>query len=327
MPQTENSKNILFISANRLGDAVLSTGLLAHLHKLYPDAAITVVCGVVPAPLFAAAPQVVQIITLRKEKYNLHWLKLWQKLKQQKWHLIIDLRDSFITRLFRGPRLGVPRSAPFTHKVQELSAVFAKAPLLPPKLYWSAADAAFAAHNIPPVPVLALGPTSQSLGKQWPAERFAQLALRLTAHDGLLPAAPIVILAAKGEDAQIQPLLQALPANQLINLTGRTNPAEAAACLSRCALYVGNDSGLMHIAAAVGIPTLGLYGPSDERVYGAFGVKAHSLRCPESYEMLYASDMTTSPPRSHMLGLAVADVLQAIEQKFAKDLSRNSAAE
>ena len=65
------------------------------------------------------------------------------------------------------------------------------------------------------------------------------------------------------------PLLAALPA--AIDLCGRLTIPEAAACLARCALYVGNDSGLMHLAAASGTPTLGLFGPTPVAEYAPAG--------------------------------------------------------
>ena len=56
-----------------------------------------------------------------------------------------------------------------------------------------------------------------------------------------------------------------------MKLVGKVDLPAAAACLARCDLYVGNDSGLMHMAAAVGVPTLGLFGPSIPERYGPWG--------------------------------------------------------
>jgi ADP-heptose:LPS heptosyltransferase len=67
----------------------------------------------------------------------------------------------------------------------------------------------------------------------------------------------------------------AIPA---LDLAGRLDLLACAALLERATLFVGNDSGLMHIAAASGAPTLGLFGPSDERVYGPWGPRARALR-------------------------------------------------
>ena len=64
-------------------------------------------------------------------------------------------------------------------------------------------------------------------------------------------------------------MLAALP--QAIDLCGALTLPEAAACLARCALFVGNDSGLMHLAAAAGAPTLGLFGPTQTAEYAPAG--------------------------------------------------------
>ena len=62
------------------------------------------------------------------------------------------------------------------------------------------------------------------------------------------------------------------------------------ACLERCAFYVGNDSGLMHLAAASGIPTLGLFGPSKESLYAPWGPRTAVVRTPEKFEELFGPD-------------------------------------
>ena len=67
-------------------------------------------------------------------------------------------------------------------------------------------------------------------------------------------------------------VLHAIP--DAVDLVGALTLPEAAACLERCALFVGNDSGLMHLAAAVGAPTLGLFGPTPASEYGPSGVQA-----------------------------------------------------
>jgi ADP-heptose:LPS heptosyltransferase len=71
-------------------------------------------------------------------------------------------------------------------------------------------------------------------------------------------------------------LLAALP--DAIDLVGRLSLPEVAACLARCALFIGNDSGLMHLAAATGAPTLGLFGPTPAEEYAPAGVRATEVR-------------------------------------------------
>jgi ADP-heptose:LPS heptosyltransferase len=89
------------------------------------------------------------------------------------------------------------------------------------------------------------------------------------------------VLAAAHEREQIAPLLAAIPPQRCITVLG-ASLGLAAACLERAECYIGNDSGLMHLAAAVGTPTLGLFGPGTEQVYGPWGVHTACLRTPES---------------------------------------------
>src|SRR5271169_4808158 len=165
------------------------------------------------------------------------------------------------------------------HRVQQLGRLFDLDPPPGPRL-WTAPGHEHAAVELVPAggPVLAIGPTANWRGKQWRAERFAELARRLTASGGLLPGARVVVLAAEHEHGQTQPLLEAIPLGRLIDLVGRVDLLTAAAVLRRCALFIGNDTGLMHIAAAAGAPTLGLFGPSPVSQYAPWGKHAVSVR-------------------------------------------------
>lgn len=62
-----------------------------------------------------------------------------------------------------------------------------------------------------------------------------------------------------------------------VDLVGKLSLPEVAAVLARASLYVGNDSGLMHIAAATGVPTLGLFGPTPASEYGPVGPRAQAV--------------------------------------------------
>jgi ADP-heptose:LPS heptosyltransferase len=91
------------------------------------------------------------------------------------------------------------------------------------------------------------------------------------------------------------------------------------ACLRRCMLFVGNDSGLMHMAAAVGIPTLGLFGPSRDEHYAPWGPAAAVVRTPEPYEVLTENARASFIDRqSRMTGLSVDTVQQAVAELRAR---------
>ena len=95
-----------------------------------------------------------------------------------------------------------------------------------------------------------------------------------------MPGARPAIFAGPGaaERAMAAPVLAALPG--AIDLVGQLSLPEAAACLARCTLFIGNDSGLMHLAAAAGAPTLGLFGPTPASEYAPTGRCAAVAQAP-----------------------------------------------
>ena len=92
---------LLFITSNRIGDAILSSGILGHLIETHDDPHITVACGPVAAPLFAGAPGVAHVHIMRKEKWGKHWLKLLGATFGTKWDLVVDLRGSATAYVLR----------------------------------------------------------------------------------------------------------------------------------------------------------------------------------------------------------------------------------
>ena len=188
---------ILFITSNRLGDAVLSTGLLDHLIRMHPDARITVACGPVAEGVFARMPNRVRTIVLDKRPYRLHWPGLWLATATTLWDLVVDIRGSALAWMVPTRRRAVMRrrSGP---KVAQLAAVLRLDPPPLPVVWTAPEDRARAAALLPSDrPVIALAPTANWPPKIWPAERFAALFQAL--RDGPLPGAVPAIFAGPGE--------------------------------------------------------------------------------------------------------------------------------
>jgi heptosyltransferase III len=260
---------ILFVTSNRVGDAVLSTCLLDHLIHAYPQSRITVACGRVAEGVFARMPNREGTIILDKRPYGLHWLPLWAGVVRTVWDLVVDIRGSGLAFLVATKRRAVWRRRP-GHKIAELGAILDLDPPPLPVAWTAPEDRACAAALLPAGrPVIALGPTANWAPKTWPPERFAALFRALAA--GPVPGAIPAVFAGPGaeERALARPVLQLLPG--AIDLCGTLSLPEAAACLARAALYLGNDSGLMHLAAATGTPTLGLFGPTPAAEYAPAG--------------------------------------------------------
>ncbi len=268
---------ILFVTSNRIGDAVLSTGLLRHLLATHPDARFTIACGPVAEGLFARMPRRDTTIVMTKRRFGRHWLPLWWHAVWRRWDLVVDIRASAISYVVASRRRAVMRKSQ-GHKTAQLARLLGVAPPPLPIAWTEAADQALAAALLPEGgPIIALGPTANWTGKVWPPERFAALFESLAER---LPGARAAVFAGPGEgEARLAaPLLAALP--DAIDLTGRLSLPEASSCLARCVLFVGNDSGLMHLAAASGIKTLGLFGPTPAAEYGPSGPDARAAISP-----------------------------------------------
>ncbi|HUT49857.1 MAG TPA: glycosyltransferase family 9 protein [Alphaproteobacteria bacterium] len=306
---------ILFITSTRIGDAVLSSGLLAHLIARHPGARITIACGAAPAPLFAAVPGLDRLIVLNKAPLAGHWLRLWGAALPYRWHTIVDLRRTALAwMVLAGRRHRLGRERPGLHKVGQYAGLLGlEAEQASPHIWTDAAHLAAARQHIPDgPPVLALGPAANWPGKEWPAERFAALAEHLSGTKGPLSGGRLAVFAGPGERARARPVLEVVPEHRRIDLTDAIDLPTAHACLARCDFFVGNDSGLMHLAAAAGTPTLGLFGPSRDEHYAPWGAAAAVVRTLESYE-----DLVGAPGYDHrttgtlMDGLTVEAAIEA----------------
>jgi len=260
---------ILFVASSRIGDAVLCTGLIDHLLRQYPQARFTIVTGPVAEDVFARMPNCERIIVVEKRRFGLHWLPLWWFAVWHWWTLVVDIRASALAYLVPTLSRVVMRKSG-GHKTQQLGRLLRLDPPPLPVIWTDAHDRLHAQALLPEGgPIIGLGPTANYDGKVWPAEYFVALAHRLRTET--FPGARVAIFAGPGakEATLAAPVLAAFP--DAINLVGRLSLPEVAACMMHCAIFVGNDSGLMHIAAATGCPTLGLFGPTPAEEYGPSG--------------------------------------------------------
>lgn len=254
---------ILIISANRLGDAVITTGVLAHLLRAHPNARFTIACGPAAKGVYERMPRLERLVVFTKQRNDSHWPKLWRAVAFTWWDLVVDFRGSALGFLIPARRRVVRRKRP-GRMFEQHAAMLGIDPAPLPVAWTAPEDRARAAALLPADrPVIGFGVTANWAPKVWPAERFAALFARLST--GLLPGAAVAVFAGPGtaEREMAAPVIALLP--EAIDLRGTLTVPEVAAVIERCALYVGNDSGLMHLAAATGRPTVGLCGTTRDR--------------------------------------------------------------
>lgn len=314
---------ILFITSSRVGDAVLSSGLIRRLHEELPHARFTIAAGPLAIPLFRDTPELDALIPLTKQSLGLHWVDLWRQARGRRWGLVLDMRGSALARLIRTRKKAVrrPPSAVHgpVHKVVEAAGLLHLQEDPPaPYLYTSAQTEAQAERLLAKGagPVLAVAPAANWMGKTWPAERFAVVAAELTGERGPMPGGRVLLLGGEDDALTAEAVRRVIPRDRLIDLVGRTDLLTAYAVLKRARLFVGNDSGLMHLAAAAGAPTLGLFGPSDERLYAPWGPHARALRGPRDLETIRKLDPDLNRRICHMMDLPAPQVLDAARALF-----------
>ena len=171
------------------------------------------------------------------------------------------------------------------------------------------------------VPIIGLNPgAAYGPAKRWPATKYGELAQRLQqATNGL-----IVIFGTAADQeaaAEITALAQQQTGegsgSQILDLTGKTSLAQALACIARCNVFITNDSGLMHVAAALNTPLVAVFGSTDHIATGPFSQQAEVIRQP----IACSPCMKTHCPKGHfhcMEKISVQEVEQAALEMLAK---------
>lgn len=264
---------IIFLAPDDLGEAVLATGALAHVLSGADD--LTVLGNAEIKALMRHAP-------VAKTCFPEEQPLAFAALLRLQWHrcdILVDARGDLSGGLIpakRRVRLGA--GPVLQHRTEAWGAALG-ADRAPPPVLWLDDRARQAAANVAPdtTPVLLIAPGGVSAAKRWPHERFAAVARRLAT--GALSGARIVVLSAATRDDEIAArIVSSLDADGVPASGAGLDLLAAAALAERATLCIGNDNALTHIAAAMGAPTLTLFGPTDERVRAPRGPRARTLR-------------------------------------------------
>lgn len=321
---------ILFITSSRIGDAVLTTGVLARLIERFPEARITIASGDVSAPLFKHVPHLERFIEFSKKRGLSRWFDLWKQTIGTKWDMVIDMRGSATSWFLHAKQRFIWTSnRGSNHRAEHIAAVIGDPTATDTQLWTGSENEQIADQLLPKNhKILAIAPAANWIGKQWEAEKFAETANRLIGKGGALEDATVAIFAAPHEKSMIQKTINAIPPEHCLDLVGHPDVdlLTAYAIFKRADLFIGNDSGLMHMAAAAGCPTLGLFGPTRENNYGPWGWCTAVVRTPESTdELLKRKDEGVCL----MGGLTVDKVVEGAENllKLAQDQKAEAASQ
>jgi lipopolysaccharide heptosyltransferase II len=287
---TQQYKRILLTRLKYIGDIVLTTPLIHTLRDRFPDAYIAYLGDKNGVSLLEQNPYLDEIFSIDFSRNTvLQQLGLFYRLNRKHFDLVIDLfcnpRSALLSFATQAPvrvggnlpgrgklytiRIkddGIPKSAVEFH-YQSLKAAGIEPKYFAPEIFLTEDEKKESRRYLEwqgidfSKPIVALHPGGTWPAKLWPAERFADLADLLVAKmhaQIILTKGPRDGEAAGKVESAIVGGVLSLPVLPLRQL---------AAILSLCAACVANDSGPMHIAAAVGTPTIGLFGPGEENIW------------------------------------------------------------
>ncbi|MBU1084546.1 MAG: glycosyltransferase family 9 protein [Candidatus Omnitrophota bacterium] len=295
-----NPKNILIFELNWLGDILFSFPLLRALKKEHKSARIT--CAVVPryAELLHGSPDVDDIVLLsdrrgilsffekivfilktRKKKYDVCYL-----LKPSKSKTMMACAAGIPERIgFSGKRSAITSeikipNVPMHRADTLLLLTGAKSGKISDKKYrysvsekdMKKAEDVLRNRLGGACKFIAVHPAGNWPQKRWDRDSFAELIARLLAHNAAIK---VVITGAEGDKELARYITEKVNDRRCFSLAGDTKLGELAAVFKKSGLVISSDSGPLHLAAAAGGRTIGLFGPTSPRITGQIGEGEH----------------------------------------------------
>ena len=340
LPKNFTPERILVVKLDHLGDVLLATPVFSNLRRAYPNAELHALTGTWSRVVLEKHPDVSKVIEYNSPAFCRtgrptslkQTSQLYRALRRQKYDLMVELRGDWRIVWFALLQLTPKRldraalqvasklgSVQFTgthettRNLDVLKQVGIATPVQTPTFLVTAEDEKWASDFLTEYqisreqPLIAIHPGSPIELKRWLPERYAELADWLIAQKG----AQILFVGVKDE-IQIITEIQTLMHGESINIAGETTLVQLASILHSCNVFIGNDSGPMHLAAAVGIQTIGLYGPGDPTRFGPVGEKCQTIRvkldCPPC-----PGTTCRFGDEGCMSKIQVADVIQTLE--------------
>jgi heptosyltransferase-3 len=292
----KNVKKILFITLSNIGDAVLTTPTLEALHFKYPNAIFDIVGDRRSRILFKYCPYMNNFI--EKDK-RLGWygiLSLIKKIRQERYDLAVDLRSDLLLYFIKSKKFFFKASNNSTLNLHSVEKHFLsikkivqdKPPLT--KIWLSDYESETSRqifNKYSNTRFLALGLGANFNGKIWDVSKFVDLAKSLKDVFG------VIILVGDQKDAALSKEFISEYKGIVINCCGHYNLLETAAIIKKSNFFVGNDSGLGHIASAVGTKSFTIFGVGNPSRYKPWGKNAFWIQ-DKDYEINNVDSRTIS---------------------------------
>lgn len=337
------SKRILIVNVNWVGDVLFSTPFIRAVRESNPDADIACLLHPRCKEMLEANPRLNEIIIYDEEGAHKSLLGKWRlinELRSKNFDEVFLLHRSFTKALITylagiKERIGYPtknRGGILTKVVEEPSDELhkveyflniAKAVGMEPKdasyeFFVQDRERKFIKELLQKEGitdkdlVVVFCPAGNWPPKRWPRESFARLGDELAERF----AAKIVLSAAR-KDLELIEDIKSVMANAPVVTAGKTNLQQLGALLERANLVVANDTGPMHMAVAVGVKTIALFGPTSARLTGPYGKGDYRIISGNKFCEVPCYNVTCKD-NACMSAIKVEDVLNEASAMLAK---------
>jgi heptosyltransferase-2 len=308
LKKDKDIKNILIRSTNWVGDAIMTTPAIQAIRQNFPNAKISILAKPWVKDVFAANPCIDHIIfydSMHRHKGLRGQVRMAKELAEQGLDLAILLQNAFeaawLAYLARIPRragyntdarsLLLTHSVPLKKETKKIHQVYYYLRMLEglgletegePKLFLSpppdaatwAQKALFEAGVREGDDLIGINPgAAYGPAKRWLPERFVELAGMLTRQAD----AKVVVFGTNADRKVGEGALATAP-ERVINMAGKTTLGQAMALMARCRVFITNDSGLMHVAAALHVPLVAIFGSTNPVTTGPFSDRVVIVR-------------------------------------------------
>jgi heptosyltransferase-2 len=337
LPSKYAIKSILFLRHDRIGDMVQSTAALKALRGAYPEAHITVLASERNYEILDHNPSVDEILIYK----GIHWFI--REIRTRRYALVIDpfltyeLRQAFMTCLaggkyrigfeesgrkiffnVRGPTVPSPKQM-VDHLLDLVELAGGKREGCEPEVFLSDTEIQWANEALAKKGIganeltIAIHPGAHYPSQRWSAEKFGEVAKQMLEQSE----AKVILIGSSDEKG----LLEAVKKSAGVDITifCCENIRKLIALLSRCDLLVCNNSGPMHIAAALKVPTVSMLGPTATPLWLPYGENNVVLN-----KRLFCSPCNRAVCKEHqcMASITVDEVLEAVETQMASIRSK-----
>ena len=298
---------ILVISSNLIGDTILSTGVVDHFLKNNPNAQFTFIIGPTAGQIYQHFPNLEKIILIKKEKFNTHWLTMYLHCWNIKWDIIVDLRSSFLSFLLFHEKKYIFKKDKKKHHLDQLMSFF-QSHDSDLNIYISSKEESIVKNKLnPQYKYVVIFPGGNWEPKIWPSSNYNQLLKILLKKFSNVKF--ITAGSAKEENLYLNSIKKNIPEDKIINLMG-VSLTLTSAYMKKSHLFIGNDSGLMHLSVASQLNTIGLFGPTNDHIYGHRRKNCFVIRTKEDYN--YFNRLTLEKSKSYMTTIHPDQVVNII---------------